>query len=108
MVTTARVDGVHIVDESLHRLVHTTHGLVDGMLLGTLLARQTVEWLLDIIHQRLVVKVFVALAIQIFQSFQFLDIAHADVRCQIEVKGGDSLTTVHLVLGTFHRYTGQY
>ena len=107
LITTARVDGVHVVDERLHRLVHASHGLVDGMLLGTLFSRQSVEWLLDIIHQGLVVEVLIALAVQVFQGFQFLDITQTDVGCQIEIEGGDGLTTVHLVLGPFHRDTSQ-
>ena len=90
------------MDEGLHCLVYTTHGLVDSMLLGTFLARQSVKGLLDIIHQGLVVEVLVTLTIQVFQGFQLLDIAHADVGCQIEVEGWDGLSTVHLVLAAFH------
>ena len=75
------MDGVHIVDESLHRLVYTSHGLVDGVLLGTLLAGQSVEGFLDIVHQRLVVEILVTLAVQILQRFQFLDVTQTDVWC---------------------------
>ena len=33
LVPAARVDGVHVVDESLHRLMHAVYRLVDGVLL---------------------------------------------------------------------------
>ena len=108
LVTATRMDGVHIVDEGLHRLMHAAHGLVDGVLLGALLARQSVEGLLDVVHQRLVVEVLVALAVQFLQRLEFLDIRHAHVGCQVEVEGGDGLTTMHLVLGALHRDTGQH
>ena len=35
LVTTTRMDGVHIVDEGLHSLMHPAYRLVDGMLLCT-------------------------------------------------------------------------
>ena len=78
------------------------------MLLGTLLTSQSVKRFLDIVHQRLVVEILVALAIQVLQCLQFLDIAHADVGSQVEVEGRDSLTAVHLILGTLHRDTCQH
>ena len=43
------MDGVHIVDKGLHRLVYATDRLVDGMLLGTFLTLQSVQRLLDIV-----------------------------------------------------------
>ena len=108
LVTTTRVDGVHIMDEGLHRLMHTAYGLVDGMLLGAFLACQTIEGLLDIVHQRLVVEILVIFAIEILKGFQFFDITQAHVGCEIEVEGRDGLTAVHLVLATLHGDTGQH
>ena len=108
LISTTRVNGVHIVDEGLHRLMHTTHRLVDGVLLGTLPTLQTFQRLLDIVHQRFFVQVFIALAIQVFQCFQLLDIRQAHVWCQIEIKGRNGLTTMHLVLTTLHRDTSQH
>ena len=57
LVATTRMDGVHIVNESLHRLMHATHRLVHGMLLGTFATHQSVQRFLDIVHQRLLVEV---------------------------------------------------
>ena len=102
------MDGVHIVDEGLHRLVYASHRLVHGVLLGTLAACQSVKGLLDIVNQRFLVHVAVVFAVELLQCLQFLDIAHADVGCQVEVEGRDSLSAVHLVLGTLHRDTGQH
>ena len=102
------MDGVHIMDESLHRLMHTAHGLIDGVLLGALLARQPVERLLEIVYQRLIVETLVVLAVQFLQRLEFLYIGHAHVGSQIEVEGRDGLATVHLVLGALHRDTSQH
>ena len=52
------------MDKRLHRLMHTTHGLVDGVLLSALATRQSVQRFLDIVYQRLVVQFFIALAVQ--------------------------------------------
>ena len=108
LVTTTRVDGIHIVDKCLHRLVHTTHRLVDGMLLGTFLTRQSIEGFLQVVDQRLLIEILIALAIQLLQRLQLLDIGQSHIGGQIEVKGRDSLTTMHLVLTTLHRDTGQH
>ncbi len=43
------MDGVHVVDERLHRLVDAVNGLVDGMLQIALASRQPVEILLQIV-----------------------------------------------------------
>ena len=107
LITATRVNRVHIMNKRLHCLMHPSYSLVNGMLLGTLLAGKTVKRLLDIVHQRLIVQVAIVLAIQILQSFQLFNIAHTHVWSQIEVEGRDSLTTMHLVLGTLHRDTSQ-
>ena len=95
------------MDESLHRLVDTTHRLIDGMLLGAFLTRQTVKRFLDVIHQRLLIEVLIVLAIQIFKSLQLLDIAQSHIGCQIEVESRNRLSAVHLILSTLHRDTSQ-
>ena len=88
--------------------MHTTHGLVDGMLLGTLFPCQSIERFFDIINQRFVIEVLVVLPIEVLKVFQFLYIRHAHVRSQIEVESRNSLAAMHLILGTLHRYTGKY
>jgi cytidylate kinase len=45
------MDGIHIVDKGLHRLVHTVNGTVNGMLLHTFIALHK-EQILDDIIQR--------------------------------------------------------
>ena len=108
LVATARVDGVHVVDKGLHRLVHAPYGLVHGMLLGALLPGQSVERSFDVVDERLIVEVLVTLSVEFFQVFQFLDVCHAHVGCQVEVEGRDGLSAVHLVLGALHRDTSQH
>ena len=68
------MDGVHIMDESLHCLVHTSYRLIDSMLTHAVYSRQLVERLLDIVHERFVVKGTVILAIEILERLQFLNI----------------------------------
>ena len=102
LVTTTRMDGIHVVDKGLHRLMHTTYRLIDGVLLGTFLTLQPVERFLDIVYQRLVVKILVTLTIEILQSLQLLNITHTHIRSQIEIESRDSLTSVHLVLAALH------
>ena len=108
LVTTTRVNRIHIVDKCLHGLMHTSHRLVDGMLTGTVSTLQTIQWGLQIVHQRLVVQVLKVLTIQVFECFQFLDIAHAHERCQIKVESRNSLSAVHLVLCALQRDTSQH
>ena len=57
LVTTTRVDCVHIVDKCLHGLMYTGHRFVDGMLTGTISTLQAIQRGLEIVHQRLVVQV---------------------------------------------------
>ena len=82
--------------------MYSSYGLVDGVLLGTCLTCQSVEGFLEIVHQGLVVEVLIALAVEVFEGFQFFDIRQSDVRCQLEVEGRYGLTSVHLVLAAFH------
>ena len=108
LITTATVNGVHVVYERLHGLVHTTHGLVDGVLTGALATLQSVERFLQIVHQRLVVHILKVFAVEILHSLQLLNVAHTNVRSQIEVECRNSLSAVHLVLSALHRYTCQH
>ncbi len=88
--------------------MHAAHGLVDGVLLGALAARQPVQGLANVVYQRLVVQLTVALAVQFLQGLQLLDVGQPHVGGQVEVEGRYGLTAVHLVLGALHRYAGQH
>ena len=88
--------------------MYTGHRFVDGMLTGTISTLQAIQRGLEIVHQRLVVQVLQALAIQVFECFQLLDIAQAHEWCQIKVEGRNSLSAVHLVLSALQRDTSQY
>ena len=88
--------------------MHAVHRLVHSVLLGAILTLQSVEGLLKIVHQRLVVEVFIALAVQFFECLQLLDISQSHIGSQVEVEGRDGLTTVHLVLAALHRDTSQH
>ena len=87
--------------------MHTTYRLVYCMLLGTLLTCQTIKRLLNIVHQRLIIKVAIVLATKVFQSLKLLYVAHSYVWRKIEIEGRYSLTTMHLILCTLHRDTCQ-
>ncbi len=51
------MDGVHIVDESLHGLVHTVHSLVYGMLLKALFPVESREIALEVVLQFAVIQI---------------------------------------------------
>ena len=102
------MDGVHVVDESLHSLMHAVHGLVDGVLLQALATLQIVEWLLQIVVDWSIIEVAQVFACQLLQVLHLFLIRHAYVWSQIEVEGWDSLTAVHLVLAGLERDTSQH
>ena len=81
--------------------MYTGYSLVDGMLDDTFLIRQSVQGLWQIVRQLLLIKVGVILAIQFLQVFDFFNITFTDVRSQIEVKSGNSLSAMHFVLSRF-------
>ena len=99
---------IHIMNESLHTLVHTLHRLVDSMLLDTLAPSQARERRLQIIIDLHIIKLAKVLCIQILQLLDLLDIALAHERSQIKIKSRNSLTTMHLVLHRLHTDTAQY
>ena len=59
LIATAAVDGVHVMDECLHGLMHATHGFVHRVLDDALLALQAVEVLLQVIFQFHLIKMTV-------------------------------------------------
>ena len=60
--------------------MNTTHRLIDGMLLSTLTTCQPIKRFFDIVHQRLIVKIFIALTIQFLKMLQLFNIAHTHIR----------------------------
>ena len=106
LVATARVDGVHVVDKCLHRLVHTTHRPVDGMVHDAVVTLQEIQFALDIVVDSHVIEAAVVLPHERLQVLHLLDIGTAYVGGQVEVKSGYRLTAVHLVLGGLHRDAG--
>ena len=106
LVAPARVDGVHIVDKRLHGLVHTRHGAVDGMLHHPLAAGKAVEVAVLEVFEHHLIHVGEVFAVEALEIFDLLDKGCAHVRRQIEVKGGDGLAAVHLVLSGLERYAG--
>ena len=67
LVTAPAVDGIHVVDESLHGLVDTSHGLVDGMLLQALLPLQSFEREVQVVLDGSLVEVAEILSGEILQ-----------------------------------------
>ena len=102
------MDGVHVVDECLHRLMHAVHGLVDGVLLQAFAALQSVERLLYVVVDRRIIEVAQVFACQLLQVLHLFLVRHAYVWSQIEVEGWDGLAAVHLVLAGFERDTSQH
>ena len=106
LVATARVDGVHVVDKGLHRLVDTAHGVVDGMLQDALVALQEIQLTCDVIIHFHIIQAAVVLPHQRLKVLDLLDEREAHVGSQIEVKRRNGLATVHLVLSGLHRDAG--
>ena len=105
LVAAARVDGVHVVDEGLHSLVHAVHRLVDGVLLDALQTAQTGQRQGEVILKLDVVELAVVLAHELLKHLHLFNITLTHVRSQVEVESGNALTAVHLVLHRFHRDT---
>ena len=68
------MDGIHIMYECFHRLVHTPYRLVDGMLFHALSAFEAIERTLQIVINRSVVKLTKVLAAERLKSLDFFDI----------------------------------
>ena len=85
--------------------MHALHGLVDSMLTDALTTNQTGQRSLDEVLNLAIVQLAIVLGIQILEHLHLLDETLAHIGCQIEVKGWDSLTTVHLVLHGLHADT---
>ncbi len=102
LVAATAVDGVHVVNESLHGLVYAAHGLVDGVLLCPLLALKADEVTLEIVVDLCALEFGEVLVLHGAHLVDFLLVGLAYVRSKIEVEGGDGLAAVHLVLDCFH------
>ena len=95
------MNGIHIMDECFHGLMHTCYRFVDSMLYDTFLVSESVQGLLQIICKFFLVEMRIILAVQFFQVFDFLNVAVAHVRSQIEVECRDCLASMHFILGGF-------
>ena len=101
------MDGVHVVNKGFHCLVHTAHGLVYSMLEGAVTALQSGEVTLKIIVNLGGLEVLI---IGIHNGAHLVNLfleGFAYEGSQVEVEGGDGLTTVHLVLDGFHGNAGE-
>ena len=49
LVTSTRMNGVHVVNKCFHRLVHACHGAIDGVLQHSFIAGQTVQVFGDVV-----------------------------------------------------------
>ena len=101
LVTTTRVDGVHVVDECLHSLMNTAYGAVHSLLLDALITSEVAKILLEVIGEFSIHQMTQVLALIALQVADLLLVGEANVRCKIEIEGGDSLTAVHFVLCCF-------
>ena len=108
LIAAAAVDGIHVVDERLHGLMYTAYGLVHGMLQYACLALKAVEVLDEVIVEGDLIEMAVVGAEEFLELLHLLDEGQADIRCKIEVEGGDSLSAVHLILGCLHAYAGEH
>ena len=99
------MDGVHVVDECLHRLVYAVDGAVDGVLLEALIALQEDKVCGDIILNLSIVQVLQVHTGEVFDILDLFDVALAHIGGEVEVEGRDGLSAMHLVLHRLHRDT---
>ena len=95
------MDRVHVVDESLHRLVYTADRPVDGMLDETGITRQPLQGAVEIVLNGSLIEMFQILSAQLFQGLDLFDVAFPDERSQIEVESRNGLSAMHFILGCF-------
>ena len=107
LVAAAAVDGVHVVDERLHRLVDAADGLVDGMLEGAVAALEADEVALDVVVDPDTLEIAVVHVEQLADLVHLFIEGLADERGEVEVEGRDGLAAVHLVLHRFHGDAGE-
>ena len=102
------MDGVHVVDESLHRLVDAGHRAVDSELYDPLFTLQSVEVAREIVVDFALIQMREVLSVELFEAFHLLNKAGTNERSQVEIEGGDGLSAVHLVLSTLQRDASQH
>ena len=86
------------MDEGLHGLVYAVDGLVDGVLLQSVVALKAVEVGDEVVVDGCVHEVCEALACQLLEVAQLLLVARPHEGREVEVEGRDGLSAVHLVL----------
>ena len=99
--------GIHIVNKRLHRLMYTAYRAIDRLLLDSFFACQSVEFLIEIIIDRCLIKMRIICVHKFFNDLYLLDIAQSHIRSKIEIKCGNGLSSVHFVLSRLHRDTAQ-
>jgi len=107
LVATTGVDGVHVVNEGLHRLVDAADGLVDGVLAGALGSLESDKVALDIVVNLGGFQLAVIFVLHFGNLVDFLLEGLPDIGSEIEVEGGDCLAAMHLVLDCLHGNAGE-
>ena len=108
LISTAAVDGVHVVDERFHGLMYAADSLVDGMLDDAFFAFEAFEGLVDIIIECSFVEVAVVGREELLEFLYLFDEGEADVGGEVEVECGYGLSAVHLVLCSLHADAGKH
>ena len=102
------MDGIHIVDKRLHRLMDTADGAVHCVLKPAFGSLQAVKRPFEVILQGCIIVFRKIFAGNVLNLFQFLDIGRAHKWCEIEVKGRDGLSAVHFVLSCLQGDAGNH
>ena len=102
------MNGVHVMYESLHSLMDTSHSVIDSMLHETVITLQSVKILMKIILYLHIVKMRQVFADKPADIVYLFDIAAAYIGSQIEVERGDRLASMHLVLRCLKRDAGNH
>ena len=101
------MDRVHVMYESLHRLVNTAYSHIDGVLDHSVCTLDSDEFPADIVIDLHIVKARVILSGHLSDLVKFLLKSLSHVRSHVEVKCRNSLTSVHLVLDSLHGDTSE-
>ena len=99
------MDGIHIMDECLHSLMHATYGTVHGLLTHAVDASLVAKRFNQIVLDLLCVEFRILLSFILLKATKLLKIGHVDVWCEIEVESRNSLSTMHLILCSLERDT---
>ena len=105
LISTTRMDGIHVMDECLHSLMHSSYGTVHSLLTHAVDASLVAKRFNQIVLDLLCVEFRILLSFILLKATELLQIGHVDVWCEIEVESRNCLSTMHLILSSLERNT---